>query len=478
MTLSVGAFLKGKSVIDFSAPRVAPESTSQPGNTCTGRGQDYSMYPKTMRQSVGFAGEIGRVQRPSRRAGSEFNVRGREVSDFQVSSPEMEQQSLQQPPSIMEEASIQQRINGIEESKMDLPFINGQGRAFLNHYSEKECLAMPITDEMVTTFKHITESKELVANGTKVIKDAEREIRSLERDIRRAEEDLDFCQTREERHHTCVELAKLREDLGQAERRVEELKNRLEADGSNLRYARDTLEGYFGEVLEAGGLLEDVKASTGSVNEQDEAPTADMEAFGYTWPPPYAEQPPPSSAELAMQAAQENLDRSLGDLLDVQFRFNERRQHYMQALAEYQLLLEMGELDYTMTEFELRDIERVQRLTQELITAEESYKAAKTYAKDLGLPHFDPYQTSDFVDRDDDGYRESEEAEEVTGVDRSRIQRWQYGVAHARMTNRGLRNDAELTEIDEWDARTVDIDDSASAVDVDRYCSKIELWAK
>ena len=376
---------------------------------------------------------------------------------------------------MMGEANIQQSAKDLEKRDPYPTCMNSQDRAFL---SDNGGLAMFITPAMVRAFNHIRESKESIAKGTKAVEAAERRIRSIECDIYRAERKLDHCQTREEEHHTCVGLAELREDLGQAGQRVEELKKRMEADESHLRHAREELEGCFGKVLQAEGLLKVVKANKRSVNEQDEAPAGDMGAFGYAWPPQYEERLPPHLEELAMQTAQENLDRSLGNLLDVQFRFNERHEHYMQGLAEYQLLLEMGEIDYTFTEFGLRDIERVQHLTQELKIAEENYKATKMHAENLELPQFDPHHSSDFVDRDDDGFRESEQAEAVTGIDRSRIERWQYGVVYAQMTNRASPKSAELTEIDEWDARTVGIDDSVSAVDCDRYCNKIDLWVK
>ncbi|KAL2044815.1 hypothetical protein N7G274_002590 [Stereocaulon virgatum] len=433
------------------------------------------MYSKPMRQSVGFAGEIGRVQRPSKRVRSEVDVRHSGASDFQIYPPGTEQESLQQPSSMIEEAGIQQPERDMQEFNLDLPFMNGPSR---NFDGDNHGLAIFITGEMVMVFKRIMDSQELIAVGTQAIKDAEEGIRNIQLRISRVEGDLDDDQRREERCHICAELAELREDLGLAEERVREYKKELELDESDLGHAREELEGCFSKVLGAAGLFGYLNTDFRNRDEQAEAPTRDMEVSGYIWPPQYVEQTLPSPEELRLQAAQENLDRSLGDLMDVQFRFNKRHQHYMQAIAEYQLLLEMGEIDHTLTEFGLRDIKRVQHLTRELITAEETYKAAKVHAKELGLPQFDLYQSSDFVDRDDDGYRESEEVEGIIGVDRGRIERWQSAVGNAGLAYMISPKGTELTEIDGWDAKPVGIDDSASAVDVDRYWNKIDLWAK
>ena len=92
MTAATSAFLESNSVRAFSSPQVIPVSISQSEDSSTDRHQHYSMYPISMRQSVGFAGETDRVQRPSKRVRSEFMVRGREASDSEISLSKTEQQ--------------------------------------------------------------------------------------------------------------------------------------------------------------------------------------------------------------------------------------------------------------------------------------------------------------------------------------------------------------------------------------------------
>ena len=187
---------------------------------------------------------------------------------------------------------------------------------------------------------------------------------------------------------------------------------------------------------------------------------------------------PPSQEELLRQTAQEDLRISWWELLNMQTRFDDRHADYKRELANYHELITMGDIYYTRTDFDLLGIQHIQGLTAGLIAAGEKYKTAKIQAKDLGLAPIDPNQSSDFADRADDGYLESQEASAIFNFDYDLVKTWWYGIVHAQTAILASAEATELADVDEWDAKTIGLEDSASMVDVDRYCSKIKLWEK
>jgi hypothetical protein len=155
--------------------------------------------------------------------------------------------------------------------------------------------------------------------------------------------------------------------------------------------------------------------------------------------------------------------------LEAQQRFDDFNIFYTEERRRFLKQKVAGLIDATTTEFDSHMVFEGQHATQELIHAEEDLQLAKDHAKGLGVV-FDPStQESNFLDRVDDGYRESLEAAIVAEVDRNWILKWMH---------EDTENRKQLIEYDEWDAKTVDLCDSVSMVAEGKERVRIDGWKR
>ncbi|PIB02238.1 hypothetical protein CB0940_00259 [Cercospora beticola] len=138
--------------------------------------------------------------------------------------------------------------------------------------------------------------------------------------------------------------------------------------------------------------------------------------------------------------------------------------------------LNLGDEEPVQLEYSLRWVQRGRELTQALIKAEEEEHKARQAALDAGVVIADQYQSSNFRDHPDDGYRESYENNAIAQVPRKRITEW-----IAKIPDSADPEEQELAmrpEIDNWSAVYVDIGDSRSLVDDSSQQNKIKGWAE
>ncbi|GIZ40857.1 hypothetical protein CKM354_000417900 [Cercospora kikuchii] len=127
-------------------------------------------------------------------------------------------------------------------------------------------------------------------------------------------------------------------------------------------------------------------------------------------------------------------------------------------------------------EYSLRWVQRGRELTPALIKAEKEEHKARQAALDAGVVIADQYQSSNFGDHPDDGYRESYENNAIAQVPRKRIAEWL-----ARIPDSADPEEQKLAmrpEIDDWSAGYVDIGDSRSLVGDSSQQKKIKGWAE
>ncbi|KAK3174664.1 hypothetical protein OEA41_001910 [Lepraria neglecta] len=356
-------------------------------------------------------------------------------------------------------------------------YTNGPNRVMLNHDGEKKCLAMYITEDMVWEFNKVKKTKKILAKKMKAINTAENDSYRIKRDIEENEDNLKFEEDEEEAGRIRSELEGLYSELKKDNRRMDALRQGIRPFESNLERSKDALQNIFGEVLQNVGLLE--SDDTISQSQSGVEAIADGEnSVAESDDSSNSKSLPPSQEELLRRTAQEDLRISWWELLNMQTRFDDRHADYKRELANYHELIAIGAIHYMRTDFDLLGIQHIQGLTAGLIAAEEKYKTAKIQAKDLGLAPIDPNQSSEFADRADDGYLKSQEVSAIVNVDHDRIKTWWYGIVDAQTAILASPGATELADVDEWDAKTIGLEDSASMVDVDRYCSKIKLWEK
>ncbi|KAE8453608.1 hypothetical protein EG329_009119 [Mollisiaceae sp. DMI_Dod_QoI] len=145
--------------------------------------------------------------------------------------------------------------------------------------------------------------------------------------------------------------------------------------------------------------------------------------------------------------------------------------------AQFYELQAEGRTDATKTDFDIALVKEGQEATQAYIQAEKALSEANRYARELGVVFDEIDQTSGFLDRHDDGYAESMDAEIIANVDRDRIKVWM---------EQDKRTPSLPETPDEWECQTVDVSDSISMVmeqvatgrdrkRIDRWRSRCEL---
>lgn len=130
----------------------------------------------------------------------------------------------------------------------------------------------------------------------------------------------------------------------------------------------------------------------------------------------------------------------------------------------------------TQTDLDLQGLQKAQYATRMLIDAEEDYDRAERYAEDLGLgdiladPHACYYGE---VYNDFPAGIGSPRPPAVVPVNRPKIEAWMAAIPDFAER---VYEDAETVEVDDWDAKSLEIYESASLVATDMYRKKIDGW--
>lgn len=132
----------------------------------------------------------------------------------------------------------------------------------------------------------------------------------------------------------------------------------------------------------------------------------------------------------------------------------------------------------TQTDADLQTLQKTQDATRKVVEAEEGYDRAEARAETLGLgdiladPHACYYGEiyNDFEER-------VEKSMAMSSANRARVEAWMAAVPDVAVVGGSLppvRDGA--VEVDEWDAKSVEVFESVSLVACDVYRKKIDRW--
>ena len=124
------------------------------------------------------------------------------------------------------------------------------------------------------------------------------------------------------------------------------------------------------------------------------------------------------------------------------------------------------------TELDLQDLQEKRLATRNLIEAEEVYDRAEQHATALGL--------GDFLAGIDDFYWPQQVMPELSSsfpVDQPRIDSWLASIPDSAVVDPQRQEAAPVSaEVDDWEAKSIEMFDSVSVVDRDLYRKKIDEW--
>lgn len=265
-----------------------------------------------------------------------------------------------------------------------------------------------------------------------------------------------------------IDLEHQKEKLRDACERRDKLQWYLNMAKRDYEMARNETQDEFDEIFERAGLLnlpEQDKDSDLSIQRTPEA--------NRSTPSIHSASIFVSMSELFRRGVTEELDHRRRIFHEMEDGFNERYQDLAKGLAEYHHDVQEGLCDMPQSEFDRIALNAFRERTRDFIDAEALLNEVKFRARALGLLHNEWEQESQFVDHDDDGYRESYEASATDGANRDSIEAWSKEVLQS--------DDVETAgdaETDEWDAESLDMGDSISCVDFSRNGARIDRWRK
>lgn len=361
---------------------------------------------------------------------------------------------------------------GDQESNLDpdLPLpIEGPSRIFVHRNGGQDCLGLIVTEEMVQITQKIASKVQILRKHQSSYDDIEKEIQYAKEQIEKARAGLE--QAGEDTAQDLQDFLELEEgNMREAYERRNALARRLEIFKSNLDFAREASHTFLAQVFEEAKLIEpphldeEVGPLMNAMEQDDHAiPDADSVASD-----------PKENIERA--AARNELFQLMDDLDKAQYEFDGHRAYYHDQAKVYRECVDCGDLPDDRSDFDRKFLAYGQRITRNLIDADEAYKQAKLQAIVLGAVESDwgePVLAGPLGEWE----AQSAPANEVIAYQASRDWSWIYNWMDGITTPDCEAEELQSVEIDEWNARPDDLWESVSVYDCEESSrEKIDRW--
>ena len=373
---------------------------------------------------------------------------------------------------------------GDEVHRAALQFTDGPVRLVMAHDGTKNCIAVLLDKELVQTIQDLAPRQQEVFDKQRAFDKAEFDVRDI-KVYGQQPEKLEGVRRRALEIET--EQKDLERDipkLFQAQQRCEVLRAGLLKPVHELKDLRNHVQRELVQAFDEAGLL-DIKVTKTSVVPKNETRNGTrMSESEYSTSSSshtcssegltkksYANETcrVESNREDRRYQAINELNRTREVLMEAQYRLDCRKQHYNEDLVSYQ---ENGGEDFwkfTMTEFDNRQVEIGRILSRELIEAESAYDRAMSVVHDV---HASSEAESSYYGEYFEPSLMGIGSEVLENAIRPRVEDWQASLVDSTNTE-----NLEPVAVDQWDAESVDVSDSRSAIASDHYYRKrIDIW--
>ncbi|TAQ89439.1 hypothetical protein B7494_g2200 [Chlorociboria aeruginascens] len=242
---------------------------------------------------------------------------------------------------------------------------------------------------------------------------------------------------------------------------------RLKHEEGELSFSKGHLYQAWESLLEENNLIEkdiedDLSLNSETISNTQYHDSASIEAAS-----PTPSQVAQNARDLEIEMALDDMHTKARLVREAQDKINNWQFYYENEYHAYCRCVEEGRMEPARTEFDLTLLTEAREAQKELGIAEKEYGEARQHIKSLGVLLDDIDQESDFENYQDDGYRESMEADIIGRVDRTFIEKW--------MDEEEDRPGHSI-ECDDWEAKTIDLCDSISVVAEGKERKRIDRW--
>ena len=380
-------------------------------------------------------------------------------------------------------------VHGPIESLPDEPvFPAGPPTVLVTRDREAQpCFAAVITERLLEEFNDAAQAKanyEVKKELMPKLKRREDKLRQL------LAEDLDTKTSNgksENLAQVSEQRAQIQEELDKVSAKKRLWRMHIQAFEDNLSFSRKTIHRLLAEALESANLLKAIEQpkETDPGDEDDEDLIDDGETCQNRIVPEKNE------VEVALETARDAYLDANEKLVNAQLEFDQKDSFAGNELYHYEIAAAEGTTEETRSQFDVAMLAHHMHLTAKLIEAEDAFNEvqneaeaagafrdgwAQEYGSEYGWDYDEPQDTSLSLPTglDPDQVDAWDFRNPIDENGRRRVGNWMGRTDESANPYRFVAS-AEI-ELDEWNAREVEIDDSPSMLDFGPRAPRIQQW--
>lgn len=336
-------------------------------------------------------------------------------------------------------------------------------------HDSRESSALLLTEILSKRFRQFVEASRELEAVQRVHAEASREVRLGQIFIKHHESMLEEERDEKERNELIRGLEEREPAVMRSIQRQEELEEALETKKKDLYWCQEDLRSSLEPSLIAAGFVEPhvLEGNTMDWNNHESPEGVGGDAVAET--APLTDEETVSGEELERRAARKELDDAAENLNALRDEYEGQEARERDAIWRYKCDFAAGEATFPIEEMHRYLLQQSMDLVRALIEAEEQCDRTAARARALGLLGNAFDQESHFVDYQDDGESTIFEGSDNGEANREFIESWRTNLPESPQ-------ETPQPDIDDWDARSINIGDSLSDVDYSRNRKRIDRW--
>ena len=336
-------------------------------------------------------------------------------------------------------------------------------------HDHRESSALLLTEILSKRFRQFIEASRELEAIQRVHAEASREVRLGQIFIEHNESMLEEDRDEHERNELIRSLEERKPAVMRNIQRQEELEEALETRKKDLYWCQEDLRSSLEPSLIAAGIIEPLVLESNTMDWNNHGSTEEVDFDAVSDAAPLTDEEPVGEEELERRAARKELDDAAENLNALRDEYEGQEAREREAIWRYKCDFAAGEATFPIEEMHQYLLQQSMDLVRALIVAEEQCDKTAARARALGLLGNTFDQESHFVDYQDDGESTIFEGSDNGEENREFIESWRTNLPRSPQ-------ETPQPDIDDWDARSINIGDSLSDVDYSRNRKRIDRW--